>query len=54
MPWRPDEARWATQSPLATREPGARLYELYLERTAVLRAEPPGPDWDGTVTYREK
>lgn len=31
-----------------------RLYELYVERVAVLRAEPPGGDWDGVFTAREK
>jgi adenylate cyclase len=39
---------------LARREPGARLYELYLERTARFRSDPPSSDWDGTVTYDEK
>ncbi len=32
----------------------AALYRLYLDRTALLRMEPPGDDWDGSVTYREK
>jgi adenylate cyclase len=39
---------------LARREPGTRLYELYRERVARLRSEPPAADWDGTVTYDEK
>jgi len=30
------------------------LYAFYLERTRRLRAEPPGPEWDGTVTFKEK
>jgi adenylate cyclase len=39
---------------LGRRQPGTRLYRLYLERIARLRAEPPGPDWDGTLVLEEK
>lgn len=39
---------------LARDERDAPLYGVYLERIARLRAEPPGPDWDGTVDYAEK
>jgi adenylate cyclase len=39
---------------LAGRDPDTRLYQLYLERIAHFRSEPPGVDWDGTVTYDEK
>jgi adenylate cyclase len=39
---------------LARREPGTRLYELYLERIARFRSEPPAAAWDGTVIYDEK
>jgi len=30
------------------------LYPLYLERLAMLRANPPGPDWDGVTTFQTK
>jgi len=39
---------------LARRAPGDRLPRIYLERIARLQAEPPGPDWDGTVDHDEK
>jgi len=39
---------------LALDEPESRLHALYRERIARLRAEPPGPDWDGTTSYDEK
>ena len=31
-----------------------KLYEIYAERIAHDRAEPPGPDWDGAFTATEK
>jgi adenylate cyclase len=34
--------------------PQARLYQLFLERTAFLRAHPPGVDWDGAYTFETK
>jgi adenylate cyclase len=49
--WDAAEAGFAE---LARREPGSLLYALYRERIATLRAEPPGPDWDGTISYDEK
>jgi adenylate cyclase len=39
---------------LAHHTPDAALYRLYLDRTAMLRLEPPDEDWDGSVAYREK
>jgi len=39
---------------LARREPEARLHRVFLERIEALRRAPPGPDWDGTFTHREK
>lgn len=39
---------------LLRRQPGSGLYRLYLERIEGLRADPPGPDWDGTIVYDEK
>jgi adenylate cyclase len=39
---------------LAHHMPDAALYRLYLDRTAMLRLEPPDENWDGIVAYREK
>jgi adenylate cyclase len=39
---------------LARREPESRLPAIFRERIARLRAEPPGPDWDGAIRYDEK
>jgi adenylate cyclase len=33
---------------------GEKLYTLYLERIALLRANPPGPAWDGAFTFQTK
>jgi adenylate cyclase len=33
---------------------GKVLYDLYLERIAVLRANPPGANWDGSFTFTTK
>jgi adenylate cyclase len=30
------------------------IYRIYLERLARLRAEPPGPDWDGVFVHTSK
>ena len=30
------------------------LYELYLQRIAHLRSDPPGPNWDGVTTFETK
>lgn len=35
-------------------EPECRLYEIFLERIAVLRANPPPADWDGSYVATEK
>lgn len=32
----------------------AELYNVYLERIAHFRANPPGPDWDGAFTFETK
>ena len=31
-----------------------RAYELFLERIAFLRQNPPGKDWDGAFTFTHK
>lgn len=48
-----DEAE-LTWSGLAAREPDRRLYGLYLERIARLRAEAPPADWDGVFVFETK
>ncbi|MGH8592173.1 MAG: adenylate/guanylate cyclase domain-containing protein [Gammaproteobacteria bacterium] len=48
-----DGAR-ARFSELLKGEPSACLYQFFLERIATLRRDPPGPEWDGTLTHREK
>jgi len=35
-------------------EPDTYLYQLYLERIALFRTDPPGPDWDGVFTHESK
>jgi adenylate cyclase len=35
-------------------EPERKLYQLYLERIAVYREQPPGADWDGVTTFETK
>ncbi len=50
-----DEAEAILQDLLATvPEKGEKLYPLYLERIAVLRGNPPAPDWDGAFTFTTK
>jgi adenylate cyclase len=39
---------------LVAADPGRHLYHLYLERIAHLRADPPGPGWDGVTTFKTK
>jgi adenylate cyclase len=39
---------------LRAADPGRHLYELYLERVALLRKAPPGPGWDGVTTFKTK
>lgn len=34
--------------------PDSKLYRIYLERVAFLRANPPGPGWDGAFTFETK
>jgi adenylate cyclase len=34
--------------------PDAVLYETFLERLGFLRANPPGPGWDGSFTFQTK
>ncbi len=34
--------------------PEHRLFERYLDNIAYLRAEPPGPQWDGVTTFKTK
>jgi len=48
-----DRAR-ETLEALNAANPGTRLYEIYLERTAAFVSSPPGPDWDGTHSHMEK
>ncbi len=39
---------------LLRQAPESRLYQLYLERVALLRKNPPGADWDGVTTFETK
>ncbi len=39
---------------LHCRQPGTRLYGVYLERCRHFIAEPPPPDWDGVYTFTSK
>ncbi|TAN59037.1 MAG: adenylate/guanylate cyclase domain-containing protein, partial [Magnetospirillum sp.] len=52
------EQKWdgaaATFAMLAAEEPDRLIYKLYLDRIAHFRDEPPGPDWDGVYTHKEK
>jgi adenylate cyclase len=41
-------------SKLQAMAPDIKLYTLFLERIAVLRANPPGADWDGAFTFETK
>jgi adenylate cyclase len=34
--------------------PDSRLYDVFLERIAFLRVNPPGPNWDGAFTFQSK
>ena len=50
-----DEAEAVLRELLATAPAtGQTLYELYLERIALLRQEPPGAGWDGAFTFKTK
>jgi len=35
-------------------QPEVTLYEVFIERIAFLRANPPGPGWDGAFTFQTK
>ena len=48
------EAAAAVFDRLAAEEPERALYKLYMDRIAHFREEPPGPDWDGVYTHKEK
>jgi len=39
---------------LKTLSPKAALYDIFLERIAFLRANPPAPGWDGAFTFHTK
>jgi adenylate cyclase len=39
---------------LKTISPESRLYDLFLERIALLRVSPPPPGWDGAFTFSTK
>jgi adenylate cyclase len=35
-------------------QPKSVLYEMFIERVALLREAPPGPGWDGAFTFHTK
>jgi len=39
---------------LSVQEPNRFVYKLYLDRIAGFEANPPGPEWDGVYTHKEK
>jgi adenylate cyclase len=39
---------------LRRRQPEAHLYDLFIKRIALLRANPPAPGWDGAFTFQTK
>ncbi len=39
---------------LSQADPSRKVYKLYLERVANLRAKPPGDNWDGVFTFTTK
>ncbi len=49
---------WATAKAgfqaLTALEPNRMIYTIYLDRIAHFEAEPPGTDWDGVYTHKEK
>jgi adenylate cyclase len=45
-----DHAETSLRELLAA-QPGSRLYAMYLERLAQMRADPPEPDWDGVHEF---
>ncbi|CAA7614243.1 Adenylate cyclase [Magnetospirillum sp. LM-5] len=48
-----DAARVTFQG-LLTEEPDRKIYQIYLDRIEHFVAEPPGADWDGVYTHKEK
>ncbi len=48
-----DEAEQTIAS-LAMSEPNRKVYQIYLERIAALRVNPPGKGWDGVFTFTTK
>jgi adenylate cyclase len=48
-----DEAQKLLET-LASAAPEAKIYRVYLERIADLRANPPGADWDGVFVFTAK
>ncbi len=54
--YRKEEWDMAEQRLLELRrlQPQAALYELFLDRIALLRANPPAPGWDGAFTFQTK
>ena len=49
--WQAAEAALLT---LAEQEPERSLYQIYLQRITLFRADPPGADWDGVFTHTSK
>ncbi|MFD2233397.1 CHASE2 domain-containing protein [Phaeospirillum tilakii] len=51
-------ARWdeaaAAFAALAADEPEREILRLHLDRIAQFRRDPPGPDWDGVYTHKQK
>jgi adenylate cyclase len=48
-----DEAEQTIAS-LAMADTGRKVYQMYLERIAALRVNPPGKNWDGVYTFTTK
>lgn len=48
------EGAGAAIGSLAAAHPQRLLYQLYLERLAAWRADPPGPGWDGATSFETK
>jgi len=39
---------------LCNMSPQSKLYQVYAERVAYFRKEPPGENWDGVFTFKTK
>ena len=39
---------------LTAEEPNRMIYKIYLDRIAAFMEHPPGPEWDGVYTHKEK